>query len=242
MTPDDDSYLSTDPTLKRIDAWWTVLFIDPFAVRLVRLVRDRAMVTPTRLTVTAHGMGLVSAALLAVDQLALAAVLFELRFIIDCADGKLARVRNTSSEAGAHLDYEGDYLIVVLHLIAIGAWLEWHGDTTALLSAALPAAFVASITAARAVGRLGTMRRVSEATPGRYQQWMTDRRLRPLPTRIDVEHGMLFVAPVVAAVVDAAWPIEVAAVVATTYFTYSTLRSFWAGLRLAEANDRAAAG
>ena len=240
VVPSDDPYLSTDPTLKRIDAWWTVLFIDPFAVRLVRLVHGRPWVTPTRLTVVAHALGLVSAALLAVDQLLLAAAVFEVRFVIDCADGKLARVRNTSSEAGAHLDYEGDYLIVMLHLIAMGAWLDWHGDTTALLSAALPAAFVASITAARAVGRLGTMRRVSDATPGRYQQWMTDRRLRPLPSRVDVEHGLLFVAPLVAVMADAAWPIEAAAGGATAYFTYSTVRSFWAGLRLAEANDRAA--
>ena len=242
MTPKDDSYLSTDPTLKRVDAWWTVLVVDPFAVRLVRLVRGQSWVTPTRITVVAHVMGLVSAVLFAIDQLVAAAILFEVRFVLDCADGKLARLRNTSSQAGAHLDYEGDYLVAVLNLVAVGAWLQWYGDTTALLTAALPAAFVASITAARAVGRLGTMRRVSDATPGRYQQWMTDRRLRPLPMRIDAEHGMLFIAPLVAAMIGAAWPIEAAAVVVTTYFTYSTVRSFWAGMRLAEANDRAAAG
>ena len=49
-------------TYKKRDAWWTVLLVDPVAVRLVWLVAPYRWITPNRLSFTAFLMGLGAAA------------------------------------------------------------------------------------------------------------------------------------------------------------------------------------
>ncbi len=43
---------------KPADSWWTVLAIDPIAVRVVPWLSGRRAVTPLRLTLTAFAIGL----------------------------------------------------------------------------------------------------------------------------------------------------------------------------------------
>lgn len=238
---------SPEPVLKGLDAWWTVLLIDPIAARLARGVTDVRLVTPTGLTVAAHLLGLLSTALFVAGELVLAAVLFELRFVLDCADGKLARLRRSASARGAYLDFVGDYLVVGAALVGLVVHLGWAGDVPLPIAVGLPAAFLAHITAGQArqlevVAAGMTDRPPVQRLPGGYRAWMAARRLRPAPSRIEAEHGLLAVAPVLAVVLDEPAILAFAAWAGTGYFAYRALRISVGAYRVAAARDRARAG
>ena len=87
-------------TLKRRDAWWTVLLVDPLASRLVVVTANRTSLTPNQLTFIGLGFGLCAAALFWVGAawaLILGAVLFHISFVVDCMDGKIARLKGNGS-------------------------------------------------------------------------------------------------------------------------------------------------
>ncbi|KAB2351755.1 CDP-alcohol phosphatidyltransferase family protein [Actinomadura rudentiformis] len=93
---------------KQRDAWWTVLLVDPIAVRLAWLVANRTPFTPNQITLAAFALGLGSAGCFAqatAGWLALGALLYHLGFVLDCVDGKIARLRGTGSPFGAWLDF-----------------------------------------------------------------------------------------------------------------------------------------
>ncbi|XVV08964.1 CDP-alcohol phosphatidyltransferase family protein [Actinoplanes sp. CA-131856] len=103
-------------TYKEKDAWWTVLLVDPLAARLVKLVAPFRSVTPNRLTVLAFVVGLGSALCFwraSYPWLLAGALLFHLSFVLDCMDGKIARLREESSPFGSWLDYVFDRLRVL---------------------------------------------------------------------------------------------------------------------------------
>ncbi|MEU4578148.1 CDP-alcohol phosphatidyltransferase family protein [Nonomuraea sp. ATR24] len=100
-------------TRKRRDSWWTVYFVDPVACRVALAVANRTRITPNELTVTSLVLGMISAACLATDRLVAGAVLFYLSFMIDCVDGKIARLKGTGTPFGLWLDYVGDRVRVV---------------------------------------------------------------------------------------------------------------------------------
>ncbi|MET9337268.1 MULTISPECIES: CDP-alcohol phosphatidyltransferase family protein [unclassified Nonomuraea] len=95
-------------TCKRRDSWWTVYFVDPVACRVALFVANRTNITPNGLTVFSLVLGMASAACLAAGQLAAGAVLFYLSFMIDCVDGKIARLKGTGTPFGLWLDFMGD--------------------------------------------------------------------------------------------------------------------------------------
>jgi phosphatidylglycerophosphate synthase len=104
-----------DRTYKQRDAWWTVGLVDPLASRLVWLVQPWRAVTPNRLTTLAFLIGLVSAyCFWQADYgwLLAGALLFHLSFVLDCMDGKIARLNGTGSAFGSWLDYVFDRLRV----------------------------------------------------------------------------------------------------------------------------------
>ncbi|WP_231618884.1 CDP-alcohol phosphatidyltransferase family protein [Nonomuraea sp. SBT364] len=100
-------------TRKRRDSWWTVYFVDPVACRVALVVANRTRITPNELTVMSLVLGMMSAACLATDRLVAGAVLFYLSFMIDCVDGKIARLKGTGTPFGLWLDYVGDRVRVV---------------------------------------------------------------------------------------------------------------------------------
>lgn len=109
-------------TYKSRDAWWTVLLVDPLASRLVQVAARYRWVTPNRLTVAAFGFGVLAAAAFAVGSypfLLVGALLFHLSFVIDCMDGKIARLTGTGSVFGAWLDYVFDRLRVLVCAVAL---------------------------------------------------------------------------------------------------------------------------
>jgi len=111
-----------EQTFKARDAWWTVLLVDPLAARLVRLVAPYRWITPNLLTGLATLLGVGSAAcFLAQDRwwLAAGAALFHLSFIVDCMDGKIARLNGTGSMFGAWFDFVFDRLRVFMCALAL---------------------------------------------------------------------------------------------------------------------------
>jgi phosphatidylglycerophosphate synthase len=119
-------------TYKSRDAWWTVILVDPVAVHLVRWVAPYRWITPNRLSFLAFFIGLGSAAcFLGVTPwwLVAGALLFHIAFIIDCMDGKVARLNGTGTVFGAWLDYMMDRIRVVTCTIAlVGAQWSATGE------------------------------------------------------------------------------------------------------------------
>jgi phosphatidylglycerophosphate synthase len=104
-----------DRTYKPRDAWWTVLLVDPLASRLVRLVAPYRRITPNVLTTIATVLGLGAAACFAEQTrwwLVAGALLFHASFVVDCMDGKVARLNGTGSLFGAWFDFVFDRLRV----------------------------------------------------------------------------------------------------------------------------------
>lgn len=111
-----------DRTCKQRDAWWTVILVDPLALRLVRLVYPYRWITPNLLSLFAFVLGLGAAYSFAMGDrwwLVAGAVLFHLSFVVDCMDGKIARLNGTGTIFGVWFDFIFDRLRVVLCTIAL---------------------------------------------------------------------------------------------------------------------------
>ncbi|MEW2402948.1 CDP-alcohol phosphatidyltransferase family protein [Streptomyces sp. NPDC046862] len=111
-------------TQKKRDAWWTVLLVDPVATPLVRLTAKYTRITPNQLTWGAFLLGLASAACFAVGDwrwLVGGAVVYHLSFVLDCMDGKVARLTGQGSLFGAWLDFVFDRIRVAVCAVALMA-------------------------------------------------------------------------------------------------------------------------
>ncbi|MDX6364481.1 MAG: hypothetical protein QOC85_3491 [Streptomyces sp.] len=120
-------------TEKKRDAWWTVLLVDPVATPLVRQVALRTRITPNQITWGAFLLGLVSAVCFAFGDwrwLIAGAVVYHLSFILDCMDGKVARLTGQSSVFGAWLDFVFDRIRVLVCGVALMAGqYQRNGET-----------------------------------------------------------------------------------------------------------------
>lgn len=115
-------------TYKPRDAWWTVFLVDPLAGRLVVWTANRTGITPNQLTFGAGVLGAASAVCFALADwqwLVLGALLFHLSFVLDCMDGKIARLKGNGSVFGAWVDFVFDrirFFACVMALL-IGQWV-----------------------------------------------------------------------------------------------------------------------
>jgi phosphatidylglycerophosphate synthase len=103
-------------TFKKVDAWWTVLLVDPLAVRLVWLVAPYRWITPNLLTWFATVLGVGAAVCFGLGDrgwLIAGALLFHASFVVDCMDGKIARLRGIGTLFGAWFDFMFDRLRIV---------------------------------------------------------------------------------------------------------------------------------
>nr|BFE86368.1 hypothetical protein GCM10020093_089690 [Planobispora longispora] len=98
-------------TCKLKDSWWTVFLVDPVACRL--LAANHTAITPNGLSRLSLALGVASALWFAAGQLAAGAVLFYLSFMVDCMDGKIARLKGTGTVFGLWVDYVGDRIRVI---------------------------------------------------------------------------------------------------------------------------------
>jgi len=124
-------------TRKVPDLFWNAYVCRPIAAVLVSAIQG-TRVTPNQITLSAVFVALASVALLLVLPghlgLILAVVVFELSYVLDCADGMLARWRGTASPVGHLLDFLMDELKAFLLLAAVAVRLfREQGDVRFLL-------------------------------------------------------------------------------------------------------------
>jgi phosphatidylglycerophosphate synthase len=120
-------------TEKKRDAWWTVLLVDPVATPLVRITAKYTRITPNQITWGAFLLGLVSSVFFAFGDwrwLIAGAFVYHLSFILDCMDGKVARLTGQGSVFGAWLDFVFDRIRVAVCGVALMAG-QYHrtGET-----------------------------------------------------------------------------------------------------------------
>lgn len=109
-------------TLKPTDAWWTVLVIDPIAIRLVWFIANFTKIKPNQITLFSFFIGLISAYFFSQGEyfyLILGAIIFEISFIFDCIDGKLSKLMNKQSKLGYFLDYTLDRWRIFINLFTL---------------------------------------------------------------------------------------------------------------------------
>ena len=115
-------------TRKPNDIVWNGFVARPLAAVLV-VPLARTSITPNQVTFATLPVFLAGAALLALlpswGALIGGAAIIELSYVLDCADGQLARLKGTSSPVGAHLDFLMDELkaFALVAAIAIRLWL-----------------------------------------------------------------------------------------------------------------------
>ena len=117
-------------TKKPHDLLWNRLVARPLAaVLVVPLAKTRC--TPNQITFASLALFLVAAALMVMmpgyQGLLVAVVALETSYVLDCADGQLARLQKTASPVGAHLDFLMDELKAFLLVAAVGMRL-WRTD------------------------------------------------------------------------------------------------------------------
>ena len=108
-----------------------MLLVDPVAMRLVRRAVRHPWITPNRLTAGAVTLGCLAAVCFARGThgwLLAGAALYYLSFVVDCMDGKVARLMGTGSIFGAWLDFIFDRLLVVICTVGLmgGQYARTH--------------------------------------------------------------------------------------------------------------------
>ncbi len=226
--------LDLDAMVKPVDAWWTVLFVDPIATRVVPWLARHPVVTPSRITLVAHALAIVSAVLFATDNLVAGAVVFELRFIGDCLDGKLARVTGQSSFFGRDLDAWGDRILVMVNFAALG----WAINPLAALVVvgAYPVSFHLLEVRDQVLEHAGQRAQHRRMRDRGYGAAMARRRLYPMPTPIEAEHLALFIAPLLVSIgIEVVGP---AFTVVAAFFVFQSIRYLAVTLRTGATVDQ----
>ena len=132
-------------TCKKRDAWWTVFLVDPVATRMLLVFARFRFITPNRVTWAALFIGLASAGFfLEGDRrsLLIGALLYHLSFILDCIDGKLARLKGNGTVFGGWLDYVFDRIRVLFCALALMGGQFLRTDDERFLLAALAVVFL----------------------------------------------------------------------------------------------------
>lgn len=115
-------------TRKPVDLVFNRYVARPLAAVLVVAVASTRL-TPNQLTFGSLGLFVIAAAGVVLmpshEGLIASVALLELSYVVDMADGQLARYRGTSSPVGAHLDYMADELKALL-LVAACAVRLWQ--------------------------------------------------------------------------------------------------------------------
>ena len=213
--------------LKSRDAWWTVLVIDPLSLPVLSVLVRLSWVTPMRLTAGAAVLGAASVAAFGTSHLVLGAVLFELRFFLDCLDGKLARIRGLASPRGAFFDLSMDVLLVSGAMAALG-WHVGRVEGPVALGVSLTATFVCLILFWLILWDIDHPSMPSAADgsrrspESRLRRWMRHRRLNHLPHNVEVETLLLFLIPLT----SNERLLAIAFAVALVYYLLASLRLF----------------
>ncbi len=106
--------------LKQKDAWWTVLVIDRIAIPLTLFFANyMPFLTPNFFTFISLFTSLYAAYSFYQGQMLQGALLYELAFIFDCIDGKLAALTGKQSITGLWFDKIADKLRLFFNTVAL---------------------------------------------------------------------------------------------------------------------------
>jgi len=227
---------------KRRDAWWTVVLVDPIATRLTWAVANRTSFTPNQITLTAFAFGMGAAGCFvqgSAEWLALGALLYHLGFVLDCIDGKIARLKGNGSPFGAWLDFMLDRVrdgICALAL-ALGQFDEtgrvayvWLGFSIVALDMLryLNGPQIAKARRRMATGRRRPGSRKRSSREYRLRRSLVRRRIRPhLFSGIEFQMATFIVAPLTGVII----PVIAAAGVMLLVFEFLLIYRFWRGCR-----------
>jgi phosphatidylglycerophosphate synthase len=118
-------------TRKPNDIIWNRFVARPLAAVVV-VPLARTGITPNQVTFATLPVFLAGAVVMAMlpswGALIAGAAIIEFSYVLDCADGQLARLKGTSSPVGAHLDFLMDELkaFALVAAIAIRLWMPAH--------------------------------------------------------------------------------------------------------------------
>jgi phosphatidylglycerophosphate synthase len=110
--------------VKSRDTWWTILVIDPIATPLVGLLTKRSRVTPNKVSLASLATAFIAGGSFATGHLVIGAIVYQVAFLLDCMDGKLANTRHTASASGALVDTVTDQSRFSLCLIGLAVGLD----------------------------------------------------------------------------------------------------------------------
>jgi phosphatidylglycerophosphate synthase len=124
-------------TRKRPDLFWNTFVARPPAAVVVAALA-KTPVTPNQITLCAFGVAFAACAMVVFLPgyfgLLAAIIVFELSYVLDCADGMLARLRGIASAKGHLLDFLMDEIKAFVLLAAVATRLfREHSDTRYLL-------------------------------------------------------------------------------------------------------------
>jgi phosphatidylglycerophosphate synthase len=123
-------------TKKVPDLFWNRFVCRPLAAVLVSWL-EKTRVTPNQITLASFAVGIVSAGLLIVLPghlgLVVAVLVYQASYVLDCADGMLARWRGVASPAGHLLDFLMDELKAFAILAAAAIRLQGEQPTQPFL-------------------------------------------------------------------------------------------------------------
>jgi phosphatidylglycerophosphate synthase len=236
-----------------------VLLVDPLAGRLVRLAAGRRWVTPDLLTGLAFLLGLAAAGaflLAGPGWLVAGAALYYTGFVVDCMDGKIARLRAGGSVVGSWIDFVLDRLRGVLCTAALFTGQFLHTGAELFLFAATGVVFlglfgyVNGAEIDKALARMDGSAPAGVTGPGaalpgmvsRIRDRLHRRRIRlNLVSGVEFDMAMFVVAPLAAAATGPVAIIVVAAVTGVLLLGFELALSgrFWLAAR---AYDRLDAG
>lgn len=125
-------------TRKTPDLFWNVYVCRPIAAVLVDAVKGTA-ITPNQITLMSYVVALVAAVLLVFlpghAGLVVAIVVYQASYVLDCADGMLARWRGIQSTPGHLLDFLMDELkaFAILAAAAVRLYLDSESELFLLI-------------------------------------------------------------------------------------------------------------
>ncbi len=128
-------------TKKVPDLVWNRFVCRPLAAVVVKLL-ERTAITPNQVTLAAFGVACVATVLLVSWPgywgLVLAVLVYEASYVLDCADGMLARLRGIASKQGHLLDFLMDEIkaFMILGAVSVRLYLEGKEPLFLLLGVA----------------------------------------------------------------------------------------------------------
>ncbi len=127
-------------TKKTPDLFWNRFVCRPLAAVLVNAIKNTP-ITPNQVTLAAYAVAMLAVGLLVLWPgylgLVTAIVVYQLSYVLDCADGMLARWRGIQSTAGHLLDFLMDELKAFAILAAVSVRLFLERDQAWLLMVGL---------------------------------------------------------------------------------------------------------